>query len=124
MAVKKILFVEDSKVIQQTFRLFLIKNGYEVSIANNGMHGLSLFENEDFDLVITDLIMPIMDGFELSMLLKSNFNIPVIVLTGSNDPKTVTEIINIGVDDFIVKGETQSMKKLLDKIKKNLKEKK
>lgn len=83
LIMKKILLVDDEKSIRKTFRILIEKEGYSVSTAENAMQALQLMKTEDFDLVITDTIMPKMSGLELTKTIrKDNSNIPIIVITG------------------------------------------
>ena len=80
---KKILIVDDEKSIRKTFRILIEKEGYSVSTAENAIQALQLIEDEDYDLIITDTIMPQMSGLELTKIIrKTNPIVPIIVITG------------------------------------------
>ena len=82
--VKKILVVDDESAITDLVSLILTEEGYEVSTAQNGKEGLKQFESEGPDLVITDIIMPDMEGIEfVQTLVKKNKNIPIVVMSGN-----------------------------------------
>ena len=81
---KKILFVEDEEALQKTLGEILKQEGYEVVSASDGENGLSLVKSEKPDLILLDLILPKMNGFEVLKKLKADTEcqeIPVIVLT-------------------------------------------
>jgi hypothetical protein len=102
----RILIIEDS--LTQALRLqdSLEKHQYETRIANNGKAGLDLLKQKPFTLVISDIIMPEMDGYELCRQIKSDEtlkNIPVILLTSLSDPHDVIEALECGADNFVTK---------------------
>ena len=102
----RILIIEDS--LTQALRLqdSLEKHHYETKIANNGKAGLDLLKQKPYTLVISDIIMPEMDGYELCRQIKSNEklkNTPVILLTSLSDPHDVIEALECGADNFVTK---------------------
>jgi two-component system cell cycle sensor histidine kinase/response regulator CckA len=101
-----ILVVEDSAVQAEALRRMLAKEGYTVSVAKNGIEGLSITREKRPDLVITDIMMPEMNGFELCGHIKTEEKFkatPVILLTSLNDPKDVINGLKCGADNFITK---------------------
>jgi DNA-binding response OmpR family regulator len=81
---KKVLVVDDEPSITDLVSLILTEKGYEVSIANDGKQGLKQFESVEPDLVITDIVMPDMEGIEfIKALVKKKKDIPVIVMSGN-----------------------------------------
>jgi len=102
----RILIIEDS--LTQALRLqdSLEKHDFESQIANNGKAGLDLLKQKKFTLVISDIIMPEMDGYELCRHIKSDKilrSIPVILLTSLSDPQDVIEALECGADNFVTK---------------------
>jgi DNA-binding NtrC family response regulator len=88
----KILIVEDEIVIRKNFCAFLRKEGYEVAEARDGAHALELLSTERFDLLITDFVMPNLDGPELVEHVSSTLpNIPVILVSGYVPSKSAKE---------------------------------
>ncbi len=86
--VKKILVVDDEEDVLKMVAFILRKKGYTVLCALNGREGLDLTQKETPDLIILDLLMPVMDGTEVAKRLKSDSklkNIPIIILTASSD---------------------------------------
>ncbi len=81
---KKVLVVDDEPSITDLISLILTEKGYEVSIANDGKQGLKQFETVAPDLVITDIVMPDMEGIEfIKALVKKKKDIPIIVMSGN-----------------------------------------
>ncbi|MEE4609419.1 MAG: response regulator [Desulfobacteraceae bacterium] len=99
---KRILMVDDNKIIRDTVADFLVSLGYEVAVAVNGIEALDVFLDKSFDLVLTDLEMPAMDGFILAGHIKENSpGTPVIMLTGA-DRGTVLKMVEPGPVDSII----------------------
>lgn len=100
----RILFVEDDLDIQQHIKSFLLHFFSRVDTAENGEDALELYNKYPYDLVITDLTMPIMGGLELSSTIRStNVEQKIIVVSGHSESEKLIELINIGVDGFILK---------------------
>jgi two-component system cell cycle response regulator len=101
-----ILVVEDSPTQAQLLQLTLEEYGYQVRLAQNGEVGLDLLRQERPLLVISDVVMPGIDGFELCRQIKSQGDtksIPVILLTSLSDPTDIIKGLECGADNFIVK---------------------
>ena len=81
----KILVVEDDKNLQQLMRTFLERAGYEVKTANDGTIALGLLQQTQFDLIITDLMMPHMDGYELSRRVREMAPTPILMVTAKEE---------------------------------------
>lgn len=102
---QSVLVVEDHADMQ-AFIIELLKNKYETCIAANGKEALKILEKESIDLIISDVMMPEMDGYTLLRELKQSDNywdIPVIMLTALGDEENKLEAITIGVDDYLSK---------------------
>ena len=99
---RQLLVVDDNEAIQGLlFRIFS-SMGYGVTVADNGLEGLSLFLAGAYDLVVTDIQVPLMSGWELSRIIKErSSNTPVIAVTGSYDDK-LWEKVNMNCVDAIV----------------------
>ena len=100
----RILVVEDEQRVAQLLQSGLEENGYQVSLAMDGIAGLSLFLTNKFDLVLSDIILPKMGGFELCKEIRKNDeDIPILMLTalGSTDDKL--EGFDAGADDYLTK---------------------
>lgn len=102
MPSKKILVIEDEKALAENIKSYLDMKGYEVKTANDGIAGLNLCETFSPDLVLSDVMMPEMDGFSmLKQLQKIRSDIPVIILTGKNKLKDLFEVE--GIQAFLTK---------------------
>jgi len=101
-----ILIVEDSPTQTKMLRYILEENGYTVSSANNGVNALEAIRQRKPNLIITDIIMPLMDGFALCKAVKSDpelKSIPVMLLTSLSDPQDVIKGLQAGADNFLTK---------------------
>lgn len=102
----RILIVEDSLTQAERLRYLLDNNNYQVLVAKNGKEAIELLKQEDVSLVISDIIMPHMDGFELCKNIKNNTDtstIPVILLTSLSNSEDVIKAIDSGADHFLSK---------------------
>ncbi len=100
----RILVVEDDKDLNRFVTVFLSNSGYEAVSALDGLEALEKLENSRFDMVITDIMMPRMDGFELAEALRrTNKELPIIFMTAKDDKASKMFGYNIGVDDYVVK---------------------
>jgi two-component system, HptB-dependent secretion and biofilm response regulator len=105
-----ILIVDDTETNRMVLVAMLLKDGHAVSEAANGQEGVTLFEREQPDLVIMDIMMPIMDGYEATALIKQRSGdrfTPVIFLTGMTDEADLAKCIAHGGDDFLTKPYSQ-----------------
>jgi len=117
---KKIVIVEDDAILLKALNLELLSNGFEVLSAINGESGLVLIKKEKPDMILLDLIMPKMGGFEVLEVLKNDkqlSKIPVIVLSNLSQKADIEKAKNLGAVDFYEKA-TTDLNKLVDKIKK------
>ncbi len=104
MTIKKILLVEDEKIIAELMKLELTAEGYDVTTVYNGIQALSAINDNHFDLIITDLFMPEMDGIDLLKQLKSASNtIPTVVISASQNDNIKNQLNNLGITQFIDK---------------------
>lgn len=101
----KILVIDDEVDMLMLLRMIIEDNtNYEVETTNSPTEGIKLLKEEDFDLVITDLKMPGMDGMELFDEFRDiKPEIPVIIITAYGSPETASEALQRGVTDFIAK---------------------
>ncbi len=112
---KKILVIEDDPEITKLLRIHLEDQIYEVEIAENGETGLEKALAEDFDLILLDLTLPIMDGVDVCKNLRVHKNTPVIMLTARSEEIDRVLGLEIGADDYITK--PFSIRELLARIK-------
>lgn len=116
---KKILIVEDEQALQKTLGEILTQEGYKVIAASDGEMGLTLAQDSNPDLVLLDLILPKMSGFEVLKQLKGNNltkDIPVIVLTNLEGVEEVDKAVSLGATTYLVKSQ-YSLEELVSKIK-------
>lgn len=103
---KHILFVEDEAVFIHLFSDRLQKEGYRVTVAENGLDALHILEKEDIDIVITDILLPVMRGDELITRIRLQGNkkdIPIIVISASATDEQVAIVKNMNIQGFFVK---------------------
>ncbi len=99
-----ILLVEDEKKIAETLKKGLEEHAYNVALAYDGLSGKKLFNTQDFDLVIADINLPGINGYELLQHIRGfNQHIPVLLLTAMSSTEDKVEGFNAGADDYIVK---------------------
>ena len=116
MAERNILIVEDEQKIADTLKLGLTENGYHVDVAYDGTIGLKLFETYPFNLVVLDINLPGINGYELCRRIRAkNAHVPVILLTALSSLDDKIEGYDSGADDYIIK--PFEFKELLMKIR-------
>ncbi len=100
----KVLVVEDDKNLNSLIKTYLLNAGYEVVSAFDGLEAISVFEENKIDLVLSDIMMPYLDGFELAKKLRiiDEF-IPIVFMTARDDKPSKQFGYQIGVDDYITK---------------------
>ncbi len=104
MATKKILLVEDDPNFGTVLKDYLTLNDYAVSHAKDGLEGLIMFKNDDFDICILDVMMPRKDGFSLAKDIRStNADVPIIFLTAKTMKEDVLKGYEVGADDYLNK---------------------
>ncbi|MDD4291767.1 MAG: response regulator transcription factor [Clostridia bacterium] len=99
----KILVVEDDKNISQLMKTYLVKDGYDVILAKDGVDALEQMERTHIDLAITDLMMPNMDGFEFTQAVREISPIPVLMVTAKEELVDKKKGFQAGADDYMVK---------------------
>ncbi len=99
----KILVIEDDKEINKLLTDFLTKNGYEITSAVEGKTASSIIKSEQFDLMLTDLMLPYKSGEILIKELREASDCPVIVISAKSMLETRLEVLRLGADDYIIK---------------------
>src|SRR5215469_8559706 len=100
---KKILIIEDEATIAQLIRLYLEQANYQVLTASDGVAGLELHARERPDLVILDLMLPVMDGMEVCRRIRAWANTPILMLTARQGEEDRIAGLELGADDYLVK---------------------
>ncbi|MCL2152394.1 MAG: response regulator transcription factor [Oscillospiraceae bacterium] len=100
---KTVLIIEDDDNIAELLRLYLEKDGFNVSIAENGALGVAEFERVGPDLVLLDLMLPILDGWGVCREIRAVSNVPIIMLTAKGETMDKVAGLEMGADDYIVK---------------------
>jgi DNA-binding response OmpR family regulator len=101
--VYRILVVEDQKEISDIVSKYIIKEGYDVVVANNGFEALDYFSSQIFHLVLLDIMMPGISGFEVLKEIRRISDLPVILLTARQEEVDRLKGFDIGADDYVVK---------------------
>ena len=100
----RIIVIDDEEKLRNKLKILLLSEGYEVSTAGNGREGIEKLNQEAFDLVITDIVMPEVDGYEVMRFVKENIpKLIVIVVTGHTSEESAAEAIKRGAYDYIIK---------------------
>lgn len=98
-----ILVAEDDEDIIELLRIYLENEGYRILTAVNGVEAYELVEKEKIDLAIVDIMMPKMNGYELTKKIRQHCNIPIIILSAKNQDTDKIFGLNLGADDYIAK---------------------
>ncbi|WP_314591063.1 response regulator transcription factor [Paenibacillus terrigena] len=100
---KKILIVEDEKIIAELERDYLEANGFNVDIATDGESGLKLGMSGEYDLIILDLMLPRINGFDVCRQIREKHNVPILMVTAKKEDIDVIRGLGLGADDYITK---------------------
>lgn len=103
MAVGKILVVDDDPSICEVLRLYLEKDGYSVSIANDGETALKMFTEMPQDIMLIDIMLPKMDGNQLCREIRQISNVPIIMISAKEETFDKVLALELGADDYIIK---------------------
>jgi two-component system OmpR family response regulator len=101
--VTKILVVDDDPYIRELVSVFLRKAGFEIHEASDGVAALSILESVKMDLVVLDIMMPNLDGWELCRELRKQYELPVLMLTAKGETAQKIKGFELGADDYVVK---------------------
>ncbi|MFZ2969654.1 MAG: response regulator [Minisyncoccia bacterium] len=122
--VKKIMLIEDEEILSGLLKRKLEENGYEVTVAFDGEEGLGIMKKQKPDLVLLDIVMPKMGGFEvmeeMNRLPDLNLrNVPVIIVSNSGQPVEIGRAQKLGIRDYLIKTQFDAQE-VVDKVKKIL----
>lgn len=98
-----VLVIDDERAVRRLLRLYLEREDYVVLEADNGLDGLSLLRQGGIDLAIVDVMLPELDGFELVRRIRSESDVPIILLTARGEETKRVAGLTIGADDYVVK---------------------
>ncbi|MGW8143098.1 MAG: response regulator transcription factor [Anaerolineales bacterium] len=112
---EKILIVEDDPTLQETLAYNLKRQGYEVDTAEDGKTALDLAAKSNPDLVVLDIMLPVLDGLEVCRILRKNSNVPILMLTARDDEIDRVLGLELGADDYLTK--PFSMREFLARVK-------
>lgn len=118
---EKVLVVDDEKNIVNILAFNLKKEGYEVITANNGKDGVDIAFKEDPDLILLDIMMPELNGFEACKKIRERLNTPIIMLTARAEELDKVLGLELGADDYVTK--PFSVRELIARVKANLRRK-
>ena len=99
----KVLIVEDESSIRDLIKIELTEKGYNCETADNGERAADLIESKNYDLILLDIMLPKIDGYELLEYIKQIKNIPTIFITAKNQTADKIKGLNLGADDYITK---------------------
>lgn len=99
----KILIIEDEEAIADLEKDYLVANGYEVEVENRGDKGLATALGSKFDLIILDLMLPGMDGFEICKKIREDKEVPILMVSAKKDDIDKIRGLGLGADDYLTK---------------------
>lgn len=100
---KNILLAEDEPTIARLVRTYFERENYTVYTATNGEEAIKIFKEVKIDLVCLDIMMPIMDGFEVTKIIRSSSDVPIIIMTALQSEEDILKGYSLHVDDYITK---------------------
>ncbi|MFT8321133.1 MAG: response regulator transcription factor [Bacillus sp. (in: firmicutes)] len=99
----QVLIVDDEWNVRNLLRIYLTKNGFEVKEAKNGYEGVQLADQYSFDLIILDIMMPDLNGWEVCQKIRESKNTPILMLSARTEIKDKVKGLTEGADDYLVK---------------------
>lgn len=116
---KKILIIEDDEFLRQLMKTKIMSSGFEVFSAVNGADGIEAIKKEVPDLILLDLVMPVMGGFEVLEKIKADSamsSIPVIVLSNLGQQEEIDKGMKLGASDYLIKAQL-TPEEIVEKVK-------
>ena len=111
---RNILVVEDDHNISDLIHMYLVKEGFDVRIAGDGGRAIEEFGKQKFDLILLDILLPVMDGWAVCAKIRESSKVPIIMLTAKGEVMDRIQGLEMGADDYIVK--PFEMKELIARI--------
>jgi DNA-binding response OmpR family regulator len=99
----KILVIDDDSAVTDLLSLLLRSQGFEVAATNNSSEGLGMIRENSPDVVVLDLMMPDMDGWQICKAVREFSQVPIIILSALNDPSMIASVLDAGADDYLTK---------------------
>ncbi len=99
----KILVIDDDIAITELMSLLLKTHGFDVITTNSGAEGIKMARESLPTVVLLDLMMPEVDGWQVARSIRTFSNVPILILSAINDPRMVASVLDAGADDFLVK---------------------
>jgi DNA-binding response OmpR family regulator len=99
----KVLVIDDDIAITELMSMLLKTHGFEPITTNSGAEGIKLTEENNPNIVLLDLMMPDVDGWQACKAIRAFSNVPILILSAINDPRMVASVLDLGADDFLVK---------------------
>ncbi|HEY3476580.1 MAG TPA: response regulator [Anaerolineales bacterium] len=99
----KLLVIDDDSAVTDLLSLLLKSNGFEVAATNNSTEGLTMIRENAPDVIILDLMMPEMDGWQICKAVREFSQVPIIILSALNDPSMIASVLDAGADDYLTK---------------------
>ncbi len=99
----QILVIEDDQEIQELIKQFLMTQQYSVEVASDGIEGMKQFNKQSFDLILLDVMLPNLNGFEIAKMIRNQSNVPIILLTALEEEQDQLKGFDLGIDDYITK---------------------
>jgi len=119
---KKILIAEDEEPLAKALHIKLTGNGYDPKIVSNGKDAIECLQKDKYNLLLLDIMMPLMDGVEvIQKMREDNIKVPIIVLSNYSQIDSIKKVKDLGVKDYLVKSNT-SLSQIVDKVLDTLKE--
>jgi len=98
-----ILVVEDDLEIQELIKQFLMTQHYNIEVSSDGIEAMKRLNAQSFDLILLDVMMPNLNGFEVAKMIRSQSNVPIIFLTALEEEQDQMKGFDLGIDDYITK---------------------
>ena len=99
----KILVIDDDAAITELMSMLLKTFGFEVLTTNIGEEGIRIAREANPNVILLDLMMPDLDGWQVCKEIRKTSTVPILILSAINDPRTVASVLDVGADDFLVK---------------------
>ncbi len=119
MGNKSILVIDDDQSVLSLLKAFLEPEGFDVSTATDGSYGMQLLRETKIDLVLLDILMPGLDGYQVIQSIREQSNVPIIMITGIKEKDSAVKSLKLGADDYVAK--PFNKKELMARIQSKLK---